>query len=65
MRIRMTYLLTGKCIVWYNDLSTSQTDLERGYTWARQDLIDEMWSTATNFLTTPTTIAANIPSEGD
>jgi GT2 family glycosyltransferase len=70
-------LTHGKCIVWYDDRPFQQTDLERGSTWARQDLIYEMCSTATNFVATPSAIVrtcaqkaiggyrASLPHSGD
>jgi glycosyltransferase involved in cell wall biosynthesis len=70
-------LTHGRCAVWYDDLPFPTIDLERDYTWALQDLIDEMCTTAMNVVATPTAIArtctqkaiggyrASLPHSGD
>jgi glycosyltransferase involved in cell wall biosynthesis len=70
-------LTHGKCIVWYDNLPFPQTASERGNTWARQDVVEEMCNSAENFIVTPTAIArtciqkaiggynASLPHSGD
>jgi GT2 family glycosyltransferase len=70
-------LTHGNCIAWYDELPVPQIDSQRYYTWARQELIDEMCKTAKNFVSTPTAITrtctqkaiggyrATLPHSGD
>jgi glycosyltransferase involved in cell wall biosynthesis len=70
-------LTHGKSLVWYVDLPFPQSASEQGNTWARQDLIEEMCSTANNPVFTATAIArtctqktigdyhASLPHSGD
>ncbi|MCK1607121.1 glycosyltransferase [Bradyrhizobium sp. 166] len=70
-------LTHGECISWHDDSPIPDIEPKHNYTWARQDLLKEMCTTATNFVPTPTAIArtstqkaiggyrASLPHSGD
>ncbi|WP_165435169.1 glycosyltransferase [Bradyrhizobium sp. Leo121] len=70
-------LTHGECVNWNDDSPIPNIEPKQNYTWARQELLEEMCATATNFVWTPTAIArtstqkaiggyrASLPHSGD